>query len=302
MNKLLFFLVIMKSSALILQKTALVTGGTDGIGLTTSKNLARQGWRVIVHGRDEDRIKKACSKVREEGSFASAVPCMADLSSIAGCKQLAETVITACLHQSTQLDLIVNNAGVFSQKKHLVGELELEETFAVNVLSPFIITSLLLPLLTTRHGSRILFTSSISQCSRISNWDDIVRCENGYSGHAAYSNSKLLDAMLSMEFADRLRTLGSHITVNTLDPGTVNTKMLLDGWGACGIDVEDALDQTWLSTSSDLDQVTGKYFVGRQERKAGSAAYDLVERKKLWNLLCSLSPTQVLQEWNNLSN
>jgi len=123
---------------------------------------------------------------------------------------------------------------VFAQTKTLVGEFDLEETFAVNVLAPFVVTSLLLPLLTAKDGSRIVIVSSISQCSDIRDWDDVMKREKRYSDHLAYSESKLMDAMLTMEMADRLKKLGAgRITVNTLDPGTVNTKMLLAGWGKC---------------------------------------------------------------------
>jgi len=70
--------------------------------------------------------------------------------------------------------------------------------------------------------------------------------------------------------------------------------------GPCGINVRDALDQTWISTSTDLNEVTGKYFVGRRVYKAGRAAYDVQERKKLWDLLCQLSPKEVSEVWKNI--
>lgn len=299
----LFLFRMIGTHALASVKTALVTGSTDGIGLTTAKTLASMGFRVIVHGRDPERVKNACSKVREAGgSFASAVPALSDISTLEGCKALAEIVSTACLVQNSPLDLLVNNAGVFIEdsKRETVQwdpTHVLERTFAVNVAAPFVITSLLLPLLTAQDGSRIVIASSISQSSAISDWQDLQFEKRPFSNHQAYSESKLLDAMLSMEMAERLKSLGTkRVTVNCLDPGTVNTKMLLAGWGPCGIDVDDALDESWLSTSSDISGKTGLYFVGRRERKAARPAYDIAEREKMWSILCGLAPA-ASQAW-----
>jgi NAD(P)-dependent dehydrogenase (short-subunit alcohol dehydrogenase family) len=258
------------------------------------------GFRVIVHGRDADRVKKACAQVREAGggSFASAIPALSDISTLEGCRTLADIVSTSCLVQNSPLDLIVNNAGIFLEGRSSRRETTqwspehiLERTFAVNVAAPFVITSLLLPLLTAQDGARIVIVSSISQSSAVSDWQDVQFEKRAYSNHQAYSDSKLFDAMLCMEMAERLRVLGTdRVTVNCLDPGTVNTKMLLAGWGPCGIDVKDALDETWISTSSEMNGKTGLYFVGRRERKAAWPAYDRDQRTILWNILGNLAP------------
>mmetsp|Transcript_34461 Transcript_34461/g.55502 ORF Transcript_34461/g.55502 Transcript_34461/m.55502 type:complete len:101 (-) Transcript_34461:69-371(-) len=91
--------------------------------------------------------------------------------------------------------------------------------------------------------------------------------------------------MLAYELSDRLQKNGEKITVNTLDPGTVNTKMLLDGWGPCGIEVSQANDQFWLATSPTVKGVSGKYFVYRNERSSSRYAYDVSNREKLWRHL-----------------
>lgn len=257
------------------------------------KELAKKGYRVIVHGRDSARIKAACKEVKAVAQHsADAIPALADLSSIEGCESLASIVEEKC---PGHLDLIINNAGIFSDGngRKVVGEHDLEETFAVNVLAPFVVTSLLLPLLTVNDGTRILVVSSISQSYQIDDWDDLQFERRPYSAHRSYSESKLLDAMLCFEMSDRLKASGfdtSRVTCNTLDPGTVNTKMLLAGWGACGIPVKRALDQTWLATSDEVEGVTGQYYVGRYNRKAASCAYDAGTRSKLWDILSGLAP------------
>ena len=282
------------------------------------QNLSKKGYRVIVHGRDNDRIEKACKSVNSQYPDYPAIPALADLSSIAGCEKLVSIVSSFLTNEfeKPMLNVVVHNAGVFAGKKKTVGENELEETFAVNVLAPFVLTSMLLPIWNSNIkkvasmikgnskyknlNRRIVVASSISQSWDISNWEDVAFYNlQSFSSHKTYSESKLLVAMLTYELADRLKNMGSSyqdITINCLDPGTVNTKMLLAGWGPCGIEVEQALDETWLSTTADVENMTGKYFVGRVERKSSSFAYQKDERQKLWDLLSRLAPDAAM-EW-----
>jgi NAD(P)-dependent dehydrogenase (short-subunit alcohol dehydrogenase family) len=257
--------------------TVLVTGSTDGIGLTTAKNMAASGYSVLLHGRSEQRLQQAETAVRSfmndkqqrqkggggngNGALDNAtcnkifrLPA-ADLSTVAGCMQLATDVkkLLRREQQNLRLSVLMNNAGVYSNK-HVITADGTELTFAVNVVAPFVITSLLLPELLAsslsaahrqedqqqgnnddesspamrRRKSRIVVASSISQCSSIRDWDDLhynSKCGGGrpYSAHAAYSESKLLDAMLTMEMANRLKSnprTANSITCNCLDPGT----------------------------------------------------------------------------------
>ena len=240
---------------------ALITGSTAGIGLTTAKNLALRGYDVILHGRNPNRIRKAIEIVQ---SFSSSTgqtvfSVESDISTVRGCKNLVSSVQSILDQRSGKrsLDILMNNAGVF-EPNHVLTDDNLEMTFAVNVMAPFVITSGLLPQLLSRDDesgvcsqSRIVTASSISQCRSIDHWDDLQFIQRPYSTHRAYSETKLFDAMISAQFASILSNAGfgtDRITSNSLDPGTVNTKMLLAGWGPCGIDVEDALDRKWPET------------------------------------------------------
>jgi NAD(P)-dependent dehydrogenase (short-subunit alcohol dehydrogenase family) len=216
-----------------------------------------------------------------------------DLSTVDGSRRLAAEVERLCEEQpDLQLTVLMNNAGVFSEE-HVVTDDGLELTFAVNVVAPFVVTSHLLPILLKQPKSKIVIASSISQCRDVRDWNDLAYAKRRYSAHAAYSESKLLDAMLTMEMAERLQKadLGTdRITCNCLDPGTVNTKMLLAGWGPCGIAVEDALDQTWLCQDPEVERDTGRYYVYKSERRASASAYDASERDKMWDILSEIAP------------
>lgn len=287
-----------------LQQAILVTGSTDGIGLTTAKEMASKGYDVIIHGRNQARIDQALSQVKEtmqkqQRSYARPLSRVvslppADISTLNGMQVLVQSLLDLCQNEpNLRLNIIMHNAGVFENDRVITAD-GLETTFAVNVLAPFVITSLLLPKLLETTNSKIVVASSISQCQSIQNWDDLQYEKRTYSSHRAYSESKLLDAMLTMEMAFRLQksaNLGiDRVTCNCLDPGTVNTKMLLAGWGRCGIEVEDALDEAWLCSSNEVDMPTGRYFVNRSDRRASSSAYEADERAKLWSMLSEISP------------
>jgi len=286
-------------------RTALVTGSTDGIGLTTAKNLSDMGYNVIIHGRNPTRISKAIQTVR---SFSEAPrECVfgieSNISTLSGCKSLVESVQSILADNNLSLDVLMNNAGVFEKDLAFTDD-ELEMTFAVNVMAPFVITSQLLPQILNKNiQSRIVIASSISQCRSIDNWDDLQFAKRPYSSHRAYSESKLMDAMLAAEFSSLLTkaNIGTDVlTCNSLDPGTVNTKMLLAGWGPCGIDVEDALDQTWLCTNEQVKDVSGSYFCWKNVSKTLDS-YKVSERKRLWDALASIDPESA-KMWNVLNS
>ena len=280
--------------------TIFISGSTDGIGLTTAKNMAAKGYDVILHGRDAQRIQRAREKVQafvrdhsnEEPRVFTLPP--TDLSTIRGSFQLASHVEDLCQKEDIQLTVLLNNAGVYAEEHTVTSDGE-ELTFAVNVVAPFVLTSMLLSRMAPQ--SRVVIASSISQCANVRDWDDLAYETRRYSAHAAYSESKLLDAMLTMEFASRLE--GRGVTCNCLDPGTVNTKMLLAGWGPCGMDVEDALDETWLCSSDEVKDLSGRYFVYKSDRRASSTAYEAKERARLWLILSKLAP-EAAAKWESI--
>lgn len=300
-------------------KTALITGSTDGIGLTTAKQLASKGFNVIIHGRNPSRIQNAVKAVESHVTYHCQDILMtnihsveSDISTVQGCKALTYKVQSILkTNKYSSLDVLMNNAGVF-EADHILTEDHLEMTFAVNVMAPFVITSNLLPQLLSsdeqedaQNQSRVVIASSMSQCRSIDHWNDLQCLQRSYSTHRAYSESKLLDAMLAAEFATRLANAGignESITCNSLDPGTVNTKMLLQGWGPCGIEVEDALDESYLCTSDsdDVQNTSGAYFCWKSVSRAADQ-YKPLERQKMWDVLSRIDPESA-EKWNDITS
>lgn len=246
-----------------------MTGATDGIGKHTAKHLLDSGATVIVHGRSKFRVDQA-------SQHQNAIPVVADLANFASVRQLAEDVKIAAPQGLTTL---INNAGVYEDSLTITKD-GLELTHQVNVASPFLLTSLLLD----HIESRIVNVASISASSSLDHAIITGTVDSkSYSSHRAYSTSKLGDILFTLSLARRLRETGSTVTVNTLDPGTVNTKMLFAGWGPCGIDVGDANDEYWVATAPELEGMSGKYFVGRRETRP--PCNDIKVQEELWALL-----------------
>ena len=225
--------IIMKAFMTSTKRVALITGATDGIGEFTASLLAGASYRVLIHGRSQERLRNTENKLRNKIYGADIVSLQPhDLSSIQGTKDFASHVLQS-LGNDGELDLLINNAGVFtgSDSKVLTDD-GIELTFAVNVVAPYILFSMLMPLLKRTRESRIINVSSISQGGKIldENYfpNRLSRITNGsFSAHGAYSHSKLCIAALNHELAKRITAEDSLCL--SCDPGTVNTKMLLAG-------------------------------------------------------------------------
>ncbi|MBL6965657.1 MAG: SDR family NAD(P)-dependent oxidoreductase, partial [Anaerolineales bacterium] len=134
-------------------KVCMVTGATGGIGKVTAETLARRGAHVVVVGRNPAKCEAVVSGIRESGGQADAL--IADLSSQAQIRILAE----AFGQKYPRLDVLVNNAGNFFMRRQL-SEDGIEMTFALNHISYFLLTNLLLDLLKASAPARIVNVAS----------------------------------------------------------------------------------------------------------------------------------------------
>ena len=201
-------------------RSVLVTGATEGLGLAAAHQLIEAGHTVLVHGRNAPKVERVVASLEASGGKAVGFVC--DLSSMAEVRRMGAEVSAAW----PALDGLLNNAGSFDGDytgQRVVTEEGNEYTLAVNVLAPFLLTSLLLPSLraSTSAVGRVVFASSVSMGAAGSLGD--LQLERGYSGHQAYSLSKLCDAMLSQELharygGDASSLTGQQLTFNTMDP------------------------------------------------------------------------------------
>lgn len=259
----------------------LVTGSTDGIGKHTAKRLAPLGCTVCLHGRNSRKLEATKAEILNEFPTAKLKTYCADVSTIQNAKMLAQTV----LQDNTRLDGLVNNAGIFTNN-YIITEDNLESTFAINVMAPFILNLQLLPLLKATPNSRIINVGSTSQEEgdpRI-DFKNLQFERGGFSDHAAYSLSKLCMAAMSRELAARVSP--SDALVICCDPGDVDTVMLRTGWpGYQGMKVEDANNEFELTTQPYDIKNHGKYFVALKETRCNPQVYKDDLRLGLWNFL-----------------
>jgi len=254
----------------------LVTGATDGLGRRVALELAERGATVLLHGRSRERCEAVLEEVRRQTGSERSRYYLADLSSLAAVRKLAEEIVS----EHDRLDVLVNNAGVVAEQREETED-GLELTFAVNYLAHFLLSNLLLPLLRCSAPARVVNVASAGQ-SRVDFRD--VMLERDYDAIRAYTQSKLAQVMFTLDLAERLQSTG--VTVNALHPATLmDTKMVLETFGRTSSTVREGADATVrLAVSPELEEVTGRYFDGTRTTRANRQAYDAEARKRLWNL------------------
>ena len=265
-------------------KTALITGSTDGVGRYVAAKLAAAGAKVLIHGRDKQRARTLIDEIVRQGHAAPTFY-QADLSSLAGTRQLAEAVIA----DHKRLDLFISNAGIGSRTQGAERRTSAdgyELRFAVNYLSGFLLAHLLLPLIKASAPSRIVNVASLGQ--HPIDFDDVM-ITKGYNGGRAYSQSKLSQIMFTIDLANELK--GSGVTVNSLHPATyMNTTMVREG----GITPISTVEQggeaiLHLAVGDDVANKSGLFFNGMNEAQANAQAYDEAARNKLRKLSLELT-------------
>jgi NAD(P)-dependent dehydrogenase (short-subunit alcohol dehydrogenase family) len=250
----------------------LVTGSTDGLGREVALRVAATGAHVIVHGRNRERGQAVVRRIEQEGK-GSARFYAADLASLDEVRTFAETI----LEEYDRLDVLINNAGILLRgEERQVSADGHELSVAVNYLSGFLLTRLLLPRLIESAPARVINVSSLAQTPI--DFDDVMMTR-GYSGSRGYGQSKLAQVMLTLDLAREL--VGTGVTAVALHPATLMDTNMVTG---AGMTPRSTVDQgadavLHLVTAADLQR--GAFFNGLAPARANDQAYDESARERL---------------------
>jgi len=272
-------------------KTIMVTGGTNGLGLVTARELARMGAQVTILSRNAEKCAAVAEALQAEtGSPVEFIA--ADLSTLAGILQAA----AAFKQRHTHLHVLVNNAGAMFARRQLTPD-GYEMTFALNHLNYFLLTILLLDILKDSAPARIVNVSSHAHVGASLDFDNL-QGEKHFNFMQAYGQSKLANVLFTYELARRLE--GSRVTVNALHPGFIATGFARNngvffnfGMKIIGLFIrkpdQGAQTSIYLASSPDVEGLSGKYFVGCKAVDSSPLSHDQALAEKLWQVSLELT-------------
>ncbi len=274
-------------------KIGLITGATNGIGKAAALALARQGMTLVIVGRSPAKTQAVRDEIRAASDNGRVEMIVADLSAMAEVRRAAGEFLA----RFDRLDVLMNNAGaVFSERRETVDGYEM--TFALNHLSYFLLTNLLLERLKASAPARIINVSSGAHRGATINFDDLhLRRGYGLGGFKAYSQSKLANILFTYELARRLA--GSGVTANAMHPGFVATGFGRNNPGLMNavmgllhrfaLTPEQGADTlVYLATAPEVEGVTGQYFEKRKPVRSSAVSYDESVARRLWEVSESL--------------
>ncbi|KAL1565548.1 Short-chain dehydrogenase TIC 32, chloroplastic [Salvia divinorum] len=281
--------------------TAIVTGASSGIGLETTRVLAKRGVHVVMGIRNMPAGERAKQVIMKENPAAKVDAIQLDLSSMESVRSFASEFTSSGL----PLNILINNAGVMTPPFALSAD-KIELQFATNYLGHFLLTHLLLETMKktardTKREGRIVNVSSIAH--RVSYRQGIqfhkLNDEKSYSKAFAYGQSKLANILHANELARRLKEEGADITANSLHPGVITTNLfrhfgifegLMSSVGQLVLkNVEQGASTTcYLALHPHLKGISGQYFSNNNLSKPNHKASDKDLAAKLWDFTIDL--------------
>ncbi|KAF8743879.1 hypothetical protein HU200_013522 [Digitaria exilis] len=281
-----------------------VTGATSGLGRAAAAALAREGYHVVLVSSLLSSVKQTVQEIRRQQPDARLEPFQLDLASYKSIKKFGTSLEQWIQQTSSEpsIQLLINNAGILA-KSHRVTEDGLDEMIQTNYIGPFILTSILLPLLKNSSvSSRVVnLTSFTHRCaSGIDVSEDALRgmklCSVGecYPLASTYEYTKLCLLMFSYELHRQLHK-SSAVSVIAADPGVVETKIMRElpqciSWFAFLVlrilnllQAPDTGVGAVLDAALALPEKSGEYFFGGKGRTIRSSrlSYDTEVSKKL---------------------
>jgi NAD(P)-dependent dehydrogenase (short-subunit alcohol dehydrogenase family) len=193
--------------------TVVLTGATRGIGEAAAVQLARRGAELGLVGRDPERVRATAQRARATGGGAPVHEHVADLARMDEVRRLAAEL----LERYPRIDVLANNAGAMFTSRHVTPD-GFEQTFALNHLSPFLLTNLLLERL-AGSNARVVTTASDAHKGAVLDLDDLQSEHGRFRQGRVYGMTKLCNVLFTRE----LQLRAPAIAANCLHPGVIRT-------------------------------------------------------------------------------
>jgi len=269
-------------------RTCLITGATDGIGKETAIGMAKNGYNLILIGRNEEKGKNVSDEIRKIADSIDIDFFTADLILMKEVSRVADEVC----QKYDRIDVLINNVGAYFAFRDVTEE-GFERTFALNHLGYFLMTKKLLPLVEKSDYKRIVNVSSSAHYGVSFEFDNL-NGEKKYRGFRAYQKSKLANVMFTYELAKKVKDSG--ITANCLHPGFVASKFgnnnnflwrgIISFFKALSaINVKKgAKNSIHLACSEDVKDISGRFFSNCEVKKGAGKAKNEEHNQKLWEI------------------
>ena len=264
----------------------LITGGTSGLGYRTAYILAHESKnKIILIGSNNKKGQQAVERLIYETDNKNLRFIKTDLSSINEIGLLAKDLI------KEKIDILINNAGaLFYSRNESIDQIE--KTFALNHLSYFALTNLLLKYKVIKNGGRIINVASGAHRGIDVDFNDL-EMSNNYNGWKCYKKSKLCNILFTKKLSDL--TSKNNITVNCLHPGFVKTEFGKNNKGVISLVIkllmnffaitveEGAKTIIHLANSENVKGITGKYYYKNKIKQPSQYAENKSSADQLWN-------------------
>src|SRR3954447_6856908 len=263
--------------------TVILTGATRGIGRAAAIELARRGAELGLVGRDASRVRATAEEARASGGGAPVHEHVADLARMDEVRRLAPELLEAY----PRIDVLANNAGATFTSRHVTTD-GLEQTFALNHLAPFLLTTLLLERLVegrARGGT----TASDAHKGGVLDLDDVAAERGRFRPGRAYATSKLCNVLFTRELQRRR----PELVANCFHPGVIRSgfarndgALLRLGATVAGVFLRSpesgARSLVWLALDPSGGQLRGQYVEKQRPVEPSAAARDDVLAEALW--------------------
>ena len=274
-------------------KTVVVTGATSGLGKAAAMGLAGKGARVVLVGRNPEKTEQTRQEIIDETGNTNLGIQIADLSLMAETRRLADNLLAS----EPSIDVLVNNAGALFPERALTEE-GMEQSLALLLVCPFLLTNLLIPRLQDSRAARIVNVSSGGMYTQKIRTEDMQYEQGTYDGSKAYARAKRGLVILTEMWAEELKEEG--VVVHAMHPGWADTPGVSSSLPSfykltkkiLRTPEEGADTIVWLAASPEAAACSGLFWLDRQPRTTHvfrGTRESREQRKELWSRLESLS-------------